>query len=694
MVVMSSSVQDRIQVALAADENFAIPLAVTVGSLLKQCNTSKSVTLHILDGGITEQSKARLIQSWSAYHANVNWYPLDMKRLAGLPISAHVTHTAYARLLLPTLLPADLKRVIYLDSDLLVRRDVAELWDLPFQGAACLAVTDVAAPRIDAEHGLANYLACQPHLAASRPIRNFRELGLDPSAEYFNSGVLVIDLDAWRDRNVAGRALACLENHREHVLWWDQYALNVVLHGSWRPLDVRWNQGSHIYRYPSAAESSLDPESHTKLLSDPWIVHFTSPSKPWQHGCEHPFTYQFLQALDETEWRGWRPRKPPFRLHQWLNSQYSSFRKWRRARRRSRLEHRFASSHPANRSTIQKPPATSPTPRAVVSVIIPTYRGDRFIPVALADVAAQSWPDWEVIVVEDGSRGETESMVRRFAAEHPGHRVEYLRHPHNINQSAARNTAIAAARGEFVALLDVDDRWLPTHLTASLTALHREGAAVAYSTVTTFDDLTGAALGAWGPTPAELNDFPFSLLRRSFVTPSATVLRRSLMNAVGTFNEAFCPCEDVDYWMRCIAAGAGFVHVSGTHVAYRKNHTGAQTNGTCRLTETYARVMDRHTATLKGAPHDYRRDAAKVYFGAAWCHATTTRDQDSTADPARATRLLRRATQLHPTKIKYFLHCALLSGCDQLGSEKMRCQVLRWLKPRRFLRLGQLHAGT
>lgn len=330
----------------------------------------------------------------------------------------------------------------------------------------------------------------------------------------------------------------------------------------------------------------------------------------------------------------------------------------------------------------------------LVSVIIPTYRGDRFIADSLAAVAGQTWRHWELIVVEDGSNGETEAIARRFAAQHPEHRIEYLRHEQNNSQSAARNTALKHVRGEYVAFLDVDDLWQPTHLAASLAALQTNRDDLAYSTVAMFDDDTDIVFGVWGPTYKNLREFPYSLFDRNFVTPSSVVVRRGLIERVGKFDTTLCPCEDVDYWIRCAAAGGRFTHIKGCHVLYRKNHSEAETRGISRLTEAYARVVDRHLSTLPPGKRNVKKRAAELYFGAAWCHATLKPERDPTAVAWRTPDLLKRARELHHGRVSYRLH-ALLTG----WLERCRCTTLldwyyRCFRPKKFVLLGSPSAGS
>jgi lipopolysaccharide biosynthesis glycosyltransferase len=168
-------------------------------------------------------------------------------------------------------------------------------------------VQDCAAPYLDASLGLSNFDKCGPHLGSPTPISNYRELGLDPMAAYFNSGVLVVDLEAWRNADLPRKMLNCLDRHRDHVRWWDQYALNVVLSGQWKPLDPRWNQGSHVYVFRNWTQSPYNRDTFLQVLDDPYIIHFTTRYKPWKVSCLHPLRHQFYRYVDRTEWAGWRP---------------------------------------------------------------------------------------------------------------------------------------------------------------------------------------------------------------------------------------------------------------------------------------------------------------------------------------------------------------------------------------------------
>jgi len=320
----------EITVVSATDDGYAMPLAVTIRSVLDHLASDRVLRLYVLDGGLSDANKDRLLKSWSDPRISVEWVSADLALVGDLFISEQVNVVTYLRLLMARLLPAHVTRAIYIDADMLVRRDLAQLWDEEQGPHAILAVQDVAAPYIDASVALERFDECKSYLYAITPIANYRELGLTPEAAYFNGGLLVANIDEWRREKYAEQMLHCLRAYREHILWWDQYALNIVFAGRWRQLDPRWNQNSHVYAFPSWRNSALDRESLERVRRDPWIVHFCSPSKPWQPFSPHPHTRPFYRCLDRTDWRGWRPERPDNYWHKWWDFHYRPLqKKWK-----------------------------------------------------------------------------------------------------------------------------------------------------------------------------------------------------------------------------------------------------------------------------------------------------------------------------------------------------------------------------
>lgn len=292
-----------------------------------------------------------------------------------------------------------------------------------------------------------------------------------------------------------------------------------------------------------------------------------------------------------------------------------------------------------------------PTTPGLVSVITPTRNGDEYIGAALESVAAQEHAHWEAIVIEDGSRGRTESIVREFAERHPGNRVHYARNETSQGAANTRNRAFELAQGEYVAFLDCDDRWLPTHLAACVDALARHGDDVAYSAAAMFEDGSDHMMGFWGPNHDEIRRFPQSLLGRSFVTPSATVVRRSVIEEIGAWNSDFRYCEDAEFFFRVAKQGKRFRHVGGVHCLYRKAHEGATTQRLAGTLEEFATLTSWHADMPGGDPGSGSKLISNAYAIAGGLHAKSHPDHDPSAIRSRAAPLLFRSWLLHPTRI-------------------------------------------
>ncbi|TWU31974.1 glycosyltransferase family 8 protein [Novipirellula artificiosorum] len=309
----------RIDVVCAADDAYVMPLAVTLKSACRHLGSGKRIRLFLLAGEICDENWSRLQQTLVDEPIEIHTIKPDLDVVSDLSISHHISHTAYFRLLAAELVPCKVEKAIYLDADLFVKEDLARLWDLPIEQHDCLATADIACPFVDARVGCANYRLANPYMAALRPIRNYRELDLDGASEYFNSGVMVLNLHQWRKENVAERLLKILRDNREHVWCWDQYALNVLFHGNWGRFEPRWNQGAHVFEYPSEAHAPIDPQQWTDMRTNPAIVHFTTEFKPWQTSSNHPRSEVFFEGLAATAWKNWCLPETASSFKQWFN---------------------------------------------------------------------------------------------------------------------------------------------------------------------------------------------------------------------------------------------------------------------------------------------------------------------------------------------------------------------------------------
>ena len=154
--INSSDITEPI-VLCAADDNYIKPLAVTLQSAAMNIREGGLIKAIVLDGGISESNWMMLRETLANLPIEVHSIQPNLDEVKELGISHHITHTAYFRLFAGRLLPDQIDKVIYLDSDLLVQDDVCELWSMDLQDEYALAVPDVACPFIDSRHAQCNF---------------------------------------------------------------------------------------------------------------------------------------------------------------------------------------------------------------------------------------------------------------------------------------------------------------------------------------------------------------------------------------------------------------------------------------------------------------------------------------------------------------------------------------------------------
>ena len=285
-----------ITIVCASDDNYAMPLAVTICSVLKNLDSRRSLNLFILDAGIRYENKIKLTNSIDSSRCHLEF--LDTKgRFQEMPLVDHLTEATYHRLLIPELLSTAIHKVIYLDCDVLVLTDISKLWDIEIGNHHLLAVQDYSLPYI------------------SLGVRNHEEMGIASHCKYFNAGVLVINLDAWRKDSTALTVNEFIVKPRDYKIFNDQEALNAVLWNQWSEIDPKWNQQvvlTSIEGTEKIASECIDSlkerlgeERYLDVISNPYIKHFCSPAKPW-NVLAHPDKKLFYQYLDMTKWKGWR----------------------------------------------------------------------------------------------------------------------------------------------------------------------------------------------------------------------------------------------------------------------------------------------------------------------------------------------------------------------------------------------------
>lgn len=202
-----------------------------------------------------------------------------------------------------------------------------------------------------------------------------------------------------------------------------------------------------------------------------------------------------------------------------------------------------------------------------VSVIVPSYNTAGYITECLGSVFAQTYQDFEVIVVNDGSP-DTPALER--ALEPFRDRIVYLTQK-NMGLAAARNTAIRASRGRYLALLDSDDAWLPEYLDVQVAALERDASVDAvYPDGIIFGDHAHAGRTYMDVCPSDGPvTFEALITQRCNVLVSLLIRREALLEA-GLFDESLRSVEDFDLWARLLARGGRITYHRHVLVRFRK----------------------------------------------------------------------------------------------------------------------------
>lgn len=205
-----------------------------------------------------------------------------------------------------------------------------------------------------------------------------------------------------------------------------------------------------------------------------------------------------------------------------------------------------------------------------VSVVIPSYNSARYLTAAIDSVLAQTYENFEILVVDDGSTDETKDVLKRYE-----NSIRYLYKP-NGGVSSARNHGIENAKGEYLAFLDADDAWLPEKLEKQIIELEKNAGRACYAAFTACDEKLN-------PLRVVQNQRSENALRDLLVrgnvigTPSAVIIEKKLLKEIGGFDLGLSQCADWEMWVR-VAAHAEFFGVEESLVLYREHESNMSRN--------------------------------------------------------------------------------------------------------------------
>ncbi|HEV8430614.1 MAG TPA: glycosyltransferase [Pyrinomonadaceae bacterium] len=246
----------------------------------------------------------------------------------------------------------------------------------------------------------------------------------------------------------------------------------------------------------------------------------------------------------------------------------------------------------------------------LVSVIMPAYNTETYIGDSIQSVRNQTYRNWELLVVDDGSTDKTAEIIRSFAAQDS--RVKYV-FQQNGRQAKARNTGIEKSSGTLLAFLDSDDLWLPEKLERQLQVMDEMNVDVVYSDghiIYEPGSIPGATSFRIVPGTVAGREMLDKLLLHNHVPVQSVLVRLDCFRKAGPFDEspAFHGCEDYEMWLKLAATGAKFHGMSEKLIKYRR-HPTATTHKNSKMFKPALRVVSRHleSGTLNQKQKNQRR---------------------------------------------------------------------------------------
>lgn len=243
---------NTIHIAISIDENYITPFYVLLTSIFLN-NKENGIVIHSITTGIDKTQENEIADYIRQKDGEIYFYDIDQKHLSGLviPESMWLTVATYYRLFFPALVPEEIEKLLYIDADTVVIKDLKEFYGINIGSKPVGAVSD--------------------KIRKPRP-----ELGHDNTENYFNAGVMLMNISEWKKQEVTEKALQFVYDFPERIISPDQDALNAVLIDNWHRLDERYNV-RHLDIPPYLGKQDID-----LFLKDKVIIHFTGGiHKPW-----------------------------------------------------------------------------------------------------------------------------------------------------------------------------------------------------------------------------------------------------------------------------------------------------------------------------------------------------------------------------------------------------------------------------
>lgn len=263
---------------LTLDEHYLLPCKVMLDSFFASNPDERNVTVYLLHSAIPAEKLLELAAFCAANGAALKPIAVDASLFEDAPTSKRYPKEMYYRLLSPLILPSELERVLYLDPDVLVINPLRPLWERNLNGKV---------------------FAAAAHTGLTEMANGINQMRLDTEHEYFNSGVMLIDLDAARRLVTAEDVFRCVREHERELFLPDQDVFNMLYGSMTAPIeDVVWNYD--VRNYSKYLIRSTGAHDLNWVMAHTAVLHFCGRNKPWQENYKNPFGMLYLHYQNLT----------------------------------------------------------------------------------------------------------------------------------------------------------------------------------------------------------------------------------------------------------------------------------------------------------------------------------------------------------------------------------------------------------
>ena len=443
-------------IVYASSESYARHTALSMVSLFEANKKAKNLDVYVLSMGITDESRKRMQEMAESYHRKLWCIEIgNVREKFNFDVDArgfgvHVM----GRLFMGSFLPETVDRVLYLDCDTVVVRPLKKLWGWELQGNVLAAVME---PTI--------YKSVK------------EKIGLKDTDAYVNAGVLLIDLKQWRDTGVEKRLLEFFKSKGGSLFGCDQDIINGALKGRICYLPPQYNFFPN-YRYFSYGELvhysetylAVEKEEFLRAKRKPSIIHYAGDERPWVAGNLNHYKKAYEQALSLTPWAGAGKEKGKelYMLGYHLMDYLTFVCPWirREISRRFGMKAVESRSRERNMGELQNKEGSAPK----ILVLLAAFQGSSYIEEQMDSILAQTVPNIQILISDDGSTDGTREIAQRYESEYSGkilcrHRVKegkYSNQSKGVPDPAMNFFwLLSQADADYILLSDQDDKWLP-----------------------------------------------------------------------------------------------------------------------------------------------------------------------------------------------------------------------------------------